>query len=75
VKKIYLRGALGVDKEMPGYTVKGECKRNKLRVKAEKRTAKFGDTNGMLKRKENKEKERERNTIIETGMPVKKWKH
>jgi hypothetical protein len=43
VQEKYLRGVLGVDREMPGYTVRKECQRNKLRVKAEKRTAKFGD--------------------------------
>jgi hypothetical protein len=37
------------------------------------------DTEGMLERKEKKtiekkERERERNIIRETGMPVKKWK-
>jgi hypothetical protein len=34
---------LGVDKETPGYIVSEECKRNKLRVKAGKRAAKFED--------------------------------
>jgi hypothetical protein len=58
-------------------------------MKAGKRAAKFEDkmngkeecriTEGMLERKEKKtiekkERERERNIIRETGMPVKKWK-
>jgi hypothetical protein len=29
----YLRGVLGVDRETPGYIVREECKRNRLRVK------------------------------------------
>jgi hypothetical protein len=32
-----------VDRETPGYLVKEECKRNRLRVKAGKRAAKFED--------------------------------
>jgi hypothetical protein len=39
----YLRGVLGEDREMPGYIVNEECKRNRLRVKAGKRAAKFED--------------------------------
>jgi hypothetical protein len=39
----YLRWVLGVDRETPGYIVREECKRNRLRVKAEKRAAKFED--------------------------------
>jgi hypothetical protein len=38
-----LRWMLGVDRETPGYIVKEECKRNRLRVKAGKREAKFED--------------------------------
>jgi hypothetical protein len=34
---------LGVDREAPGYIVREECKRNRLRVKAGKRAAKFED--------------------------------
>jgi hypothetical protein len=34
---------LGVDRETPGYIVRKECKRNRLRVKAGNRTAKFED--------------------------------
>jgi hypothetical protein len=43
VQEKYLRRVLGVDRETPGYTVREECKRNRLRVKAEKRAAKFED--------------------------------
>jgi hypothetical protein len=43
VQKKYLRRVLGVDKETPRYIVTEECKRNKLRVKAGKRAAKFED--------------------------------
>jgi hypothetical protein len=39
----YLRGVVGMNKEMPGYIVKEECKRSRPRAKAEKRTAKFED--------------------------------
>jgi hypothetical protein len=38
-----LRGMLGVDRETAGYRVKENCKRNRLRVKAGKRAAKFED--------------------------------
>jgi hypothetical protein len=37
----YLRCVLGVDRETPGYVVREECKR--LRVKAGKKAAKFED--------------------------------
>jgi hypothetical protein len=43
VKGKYLRGVLGVDRETPGYIVKEECKRNRLKVKAGKRAAEFED--------------------------------
>jgi hypothetical protein len=43
VQEKYLRRVLGVDRETPGYTVREECKRNRLRVKAEKTAAKFED--------------------------------
>jgi hypothetical protein len=43
VQEKYLREVLGVDRETPSYTVKEEYKRNKLRVKAGKRAAKFED--------------------------------
>jgi hypothetical protein len=43
VQEKYLKGVLGVDRETPGYIVREECKRSRLRVKAGKRTAKFED--------------------------------
>jgi hypothetical protein len=41
VQEKYLSGVLGVDRETPGYIVRKECKRNRLRVKAGKKAAKF----------------------------------
>jgi hypothetical protein len=46
VQEKYLRWVLGVDRETPGYIVREECKRSKLRVKAGKREAKFEDRMG-----------------------------
>jgi hypothetical protein len=43
VQEKYLRWVQGVDRETPGYTVREEYKRNKLRVKTRKRAAKFDD--------------------------------
>jgi hypothetical protein len=43
VQEKYLRWVLGVDRETPGYIVREECKRNKLRVKARKRAEKLED--------------------------------
>jgi hypothetical protein len=43
VPTLHLRGVLGVDRETPGHTVREECKKNRMRVKAGKRTAKFED--------------------------------
>jgi hypothetical protein len=43
VQEKYLRGMLGVDREIPGNIVKEECKRNRPRVKA----GKFGDKKWM----------------------------
>jgi hypothetical protein len=62
-----LRGLAGVDRKTPGYILREEWKRNRLRVKAGKRSAKFdykmdgrGEwrilSNRMLERKENTEK-------------------
>jgi hypothetical protein len=34
VQEKYFRGVLGVDRETPGYIMREECKRNRLRVKA-----------------------------------------
>jgi hypothetical protein len=36
VQEKYLRGVLGMDREMPDYMVRDECKRNRLTVKAGK---------------------------------------
>jgi hypothetical protein len=46
VQEKYLRWVLGVDRETPGYIVREECKRSKLRGKAGKRAAKFEDRMG-----------------------------
>jgi hypothetical protein len=44
VQEKYLRGVVDADTETPGYIiVREECKRNKLRVKAGRRVAKFED--------------------------------
>jgi hypothetical protein len=43
VQEKYLRRGLLVDRETPCYIVREECKRNRLRVKAGKRKAKFDD--------------------------------
>jgi hypothetical protein len=71
----YLRRVLGVDGEMPGYTVTEVYKRNRLRVKAVKRKAKFEEkmdgreecrvlTECWGERKKNREK-REREILPE----------
>jgi hypothetical protein len=79
VQEIYLRWVVGVDRETPGYIVREECQRNKMRVKAGKREAKFEDKGREECRiltecwRENTEK-KERNTTRGTGMPVRKWK-
>jgi hypothetical protein len=75
----YLRWVLGVDRETPDHIVREEYKRNRLRVKAGKRAAKFEDkmdrkeecrilTECWREKKKNKEKERG------TSMSVRKWK-
>jgi hypothetical protein len=43
VQEKYLRGVLGANRETPGYIVRKECKRNRLRVKVGKRAVKFED--------------------------------
>jgi hypothetical protein len=43
VQEKCLREVLGVDRETPDYIVKEECNRNRLRVKAGRRAAKFED--------------------------------
>ncbi|KAJ3626523.1 hypothetical protein MTP99_017012 [Tenebrio molitor] len=84
VQEKYLRRVLGVDRETPGYIVREECKRSKLRVKAGKKAAKFEDRMGEReecrilseyyreKKKKADAKERERSTAGGTGMPVRK---
>jgi hypothetical protein len=73
---------LGVDRETPGHIVREECKRNRLRVKAGKRAAKFeykidgrksagylrnaGEKRKRTRRRRERERERERNTTRET---------
>jgi hypothetical protein len=42
---------LGVDRETPGYIMKKECKRSRLKVKAEKRAAKLEDTTAGRKKR------------------------
>jgi hypothetical protein len=85
VQEKYLRWVLGVDRETPGYIVREECKRSKLRVKAGKRAAKFEDrmggreecrilTSAIEERKRTRMRGRERSTAGGTGMPVRKWK-
>jgi hypothetical protein len=61
---------LGLNRETPGYIVREECNRNRLRVKAGKRAAKLEDkmdgkervqdTNRILERKEKKTEKKER---------------
>jgi hypothetical protein len=75
VQEKYLRGV----QEWTGYIVREECKRNRLRVKVGKRATNFEnihgkEENGMFERNEKnmEKKERERNTIRETSMSVKK---
>jgi hypothetical protein len=77
VQENYLRWVLGVDREMPGYIVREECKGNRLRVKAGKRAAKFEDKmdgreeclipTGEQRKRTRRRRRRERGT----GMPVK----
>jgi hypothetical protein len=43
VEKVQEKYLLGVDRETPGYMVRKECKRNRLRVKTGKQAAKFED--------------------------------
>jgi hypothetical protein len=62
VQEKCLRGVLGVDRETPGYMLRKECKRNRLRVKAGKRAAKFeekwieGKSVGEKRKEHGKEK-------------------
>jgi hypothetical protein len=58
VQEKYLRGVLGVDRETPGYIVRKESKRNRLRVKAGKRAVKFEDKMNRREKCEVEEVER-----------------
>nr|KAH0807639.1 hypothetical protein GEV33_015153 [Tenebrio molitor] len=58
VQEKYLKAWPGVDRESPGYTVREEYKRNRMRVKAGKRAVKFADK--MDGREEGKEKNKEK---------------
>jgi hypothetical protein len=80
-----LRWVLGVDRKTPDYIVREECKRNRLRVKAGKRAAKFEDkidgreecrilTECWREKKKTRRRRRDRSTTRGTGMPMKKWK-
>jgi hypothetical protein len=71
---------LGVDRETSGYTVKAQCKRNRVRVKAGKRAAKFEDKIDGREEcriltefwREKKKHGEEGSTIRETSLRVKK---
>jgi hypothetical protein len=56
----YLRGMLGVDRVKPGYTVREECKKNRLKVKAGKTAANFEQNGGKGRVQVIGERERER---------------
>jgi hypothetical protein len=81
-RKIFEMGARSGNTEMLGYhIVREECKRNRLRVKAGKKAAKFGDKMDgreecRILEKQEKERRRrgERNTTRGTSKPGKKWK-
>jgi hypothetical protein len=62
VQEKYLKGELGVDRETPGYIVREECKRNRLKVKAGKRAAKF---EYKMAGREDCRRTRKKNTEIE----------
>jgi hypothetical protein len=83
VQEKYLNWVLGVARETPGYVVREECKRSRLRVKVGKRAAKFEDkmygreecrilTECWREKKKNMEKEREnyyqRNGYVSEGV-------
>jgi hypothetical protein len=84
VQEKYLRWMLGMNRETPDYIVRDQCKRNKLRMKAGKRAAKFEDimdgrefrilTECWREKKKNTEEQERDNTTRGMGMPVKKWK-
>jgi hypothetical protein len=79
VQEKYLRGVLGLDRETPGYILREECKRNRLRVKAGKKAAKLKDKmNGREKcriliecwREKNKKRREEGEREILSEKPV-----
>jgi hypothetical protein len=83
VQEEYLRWVLGVDRETPGYIVREECKRNRLRMKAGKRAAKFEaqmdereefriGTDGMLERKEKEQGEKGKRELLPKEWVCKK---
>jgi hypothetical protein len=75
VQEKCLREVLGVDRETPDYIVKEECKRNRLRVKAGRRAAKFEDkVDGREECRREKKKKHGEEGERETGMSVMKWK-
>jgi hypothetical protein len=55
VQEKYLRWVLGVDRETPGYIVKEECKRSRLREKAGREDCRIL-LECWRKKKKNKEK-------------------
>jgi hypothetical protein len=58
VQQKYLRWVLGVDRERPGYIVKEECKRNRLRERELNGWKGRGqDTDGIRERKEKEQGE------------------
>jgi hypothetical protein len=73
---------MGARSRQRNAIVKEECKRNRLRKKRERVLrrqsewkGRVQDADGMLERKEKKRRRsRKRNTVRETGIPVKKWK-
>jgi hypothetical protein len=73
VQEKYLRGVLGEDRGTPGYIVREECKRNRLRVKAAKFEDKLdgGEDCRILtecwreKKKNTEKKEREIEILLE----------
>jgi hypothetical protein len=84
VQEKNLRGVSRVDRKTPDYMVRKDCKKNRLRVKARKRSVKFEDRrdgrekckilNVAEEERKRKRRRRERNTIREKGTPVEKWK-
>jgi hypothetical protein len=75
VQEKYLKEVLEADRETPGYVMRKECKRNRLRVKAGKRAAKFETKmDGILEKKEKKQKKEREKYYQRNLYAVKKWK-